>query len=433
MWYNGQNPIKESAMSAFKRVKYACYATNVSMSVVANLSPVLFLTFHELYGISYTLLGLLVLINFFTQLIVDLIFSFFSHKFNISAAVKITPVLTTLGLVVYALWPFFFPASVYAGLVLGTVIFSLSSGFCEVLISPVIAAIPAKDPDREMSKLHSIYAWGVVGVILVATLFLLLFGKESWQWLALLCTLIPVTAAALFFGAKLPHLDTPERVSGALALFKNKQVLLCVAAIFCGGAAECTMGQWCSGYLEAAMGIPKIWGDIFGVALFSVMLGLGRSLYAKRGKNPERVLLAGGIGAAACYLIAALSGIPLIGLLACAFTGFCVSMLWPGSLIVASSRVTTGGVFIYAMMAAGGDMGAAVGPQLVGIITDAAAANTACASLAASLGLAPEQLGMKLGMLVGMLFPLVGIIVYARLLKTKQRFSPSTQVDNVND
>ena len=34
-----------------KRVKYGCYAGNISMSVVGNLSPLLFLTFRDLYGI----------------------------------------------------------------------------------------------------------------------------------------------------------------------------------------------------------------------------------------------------------------------------------------------------------------------------------------------------------------------------------------------
>ena len=78
-------------MNKIKRLQYACYSANVTMSVVGNLSPVLFLTFRSLYGISYTLLGLLVLINFTTQLIVDLIFSFFSHKFNIAKTVKSIP------------------------------------------------------------------------------------------------------------------------------------------------------------------------------------------------------------------------------------------------------------------------------------------------------------------------------------------------------
>ena len=64
----------------YGRLKVACYTSNVAMSVVANLSPLLFLTIRTQYGISYTLLGLLVLINFCTQLSIDLIFSFFSHN-----------------------------------------------------------------------------------------------------------------------------------------------------------------------------------------------------------------------------------------------------------------------------------------------------------------------------------------------------------------
>ena len=112
--------------SKFKRVKLACYSASLSMSVASNLSPVLFLTFRSMYGISYSLLGLLVVINFTTQLTIDLIFSFFSHKFNIPKVLKAMPVITLLGLLVYALWPFVFPTSVYAGLVIGTVLVSIS-------------------------------------------------------------------------------------------------------------------------------------------------------------------------------------------------------------------------------------------------------------------------------------------------------------------
>lgn len=403
----------------YKRLKYACYITNVSMSVVANLSPILFLTFHNIYGISYSLLGSLVLINFITQLLIDLVFSFFSHKFNIPLAVKITPLLTVVGLFLYAVCPLAFPQYAYAGLVAGTLVFSASGGLAEVLISPVIAAIPSDDPDREMSKLHSVYAWGVVPVILVSTLFLFLFGSENWQWLALLFMLIPLVSFILFTKVKIPQMETPEKVSGALSFLKNKGLWLCVGAIFLGGASECIMAQWSSGYIEQALGIPKIWGDVFGVAVFSVMLGTGRSLYAKKGKKIGNVLFIGSVGAAVCYLVAAICDMPLIGLVACAFTGLCVSMLWPGSLIVASDRFPQGGVFIFAMMAAGGDLGASVGPQLIGVITDFVIANPQIVSFAESVNLAPEQIGMKLGMLVGMLFPLMAIPVYYTIKKSR--------------
>ncbi len=228
----------------YTRLKYVCYTTNITMSVVGNLSPILFLTFRSLYGISYSLLGLLVVINFSTQLLVDLVFSFFSHRFNISKTVKITPALGVIGLIVYALLPFWMPDRVYWGLVIGTVIFSAFSGLAEVLISPVIAAIPAENPEREMSKLHSIYAWGVVGVVIISTVFLTVFGRENWQWLALFFALIPLLSTVLFQFSTVPVLETPGRTSGAIGMLKNKTLWLCVLAIFIGGASEVTMAQW---------------------------------------------------------------------------------------------------------------------------------------------------------------------------------------------
>ena len=416
-------------MSPHARIKYACYATNISMAAVANLPPLLFLTFHDLYGISYSLLGLLVLVNFLTQLSVDLIFSFFSHRFNIPATVRITPLLSVVGLLIFALWPLLLPQYAYAGLLVGTVIFSVGSGLCEVLISPVIAALPSDNPERDMSKLHSVYAWGVVGVVLVATLFLKFMDTRYWSYLALLFALIPLTSCILFMGAKLPPLDTPKHTSGALSLLKNSQVLICTLAIFCGGASELVIAQWGSSYLELALGIPKVWGDLLGVALFAVMMGVGRSLYAKRGRHIEKTLLISGIGAVLCYLVAALSPFPLLGLCACALTGLCVAMMWPGTLIIAAERVPYGGVFVYAMMAAGGDFGAAVGPQLMGIVTDAAAVSPLLCRWASELGQTPEQLGMKLGILAGTLFPLIGVLVYTYLWKTRRKYVKTSPAD----
>lgn len=408
-------------MNTYSRVKYACYTTNISMSVVTNISPLLFLTFRNLYHISYTLLGLLILINFVTQLLVDLIFSFFSHKFNIAKTVMFTPALTTMGLLVYALWPCFFPQTAYVGIILGTLIFSASAGLCEVLISPVIAAIPSENPEREMSNLHASYAWGVVFVAIFSTLFLLLTGTNNWYWLALILALIPACSFLLFLGADIPELQTPGRVSGVLKQMKSKKLWLFVLMIFFGGASEVSMAQWSSSFMEQALGIPKALGDIFGVALFSAMLGLGRSLYGKHGKHITKILSLGMIGATSCYLIVAISNHPIIGLLACSLTGLCVSMLWPGSLIVATEHFPHAGVFIFALMAAGGDLGASVAPQLIGVVTDIAIRHPSITELARQLTLTPEQLGMKLGMLVGMAFPFMAIPLYLHMHKITKK------------
>jgi len=402
-------------------VRLGCHSANVTMSIVGNLSALLFLTFRTLYGISYSLLGTLVLINFATQLAVDLIFSFFSHKFNIQKAVRLSPILAIAGLLLFASAPYLFPNAVYLGIALGTVIFSAASGLNEVLISPIIAALPSDNPDREMSKTHSIYAWGTVGVVIITTLFLFFFKRTLWFVLPVFFSLVPLFSAICFFNATLPPLSTPEKTSGALSMLKNKSLWLCVGAIFLGGASEVTMAQWSSSYIEQALGIEKVWGDIFGAATFALTLGIGRSLYAKYGKNIEKILFLSGIGATLCYLICIVSPLPFIGLIACALTGLFTAMMWPGSLVVAANKIPTAGVFIYAMMAAGGDLGASVGPQLVGIVTDAVVTNANALSLAQSLGLTVEQLGMKLGMCAGLLFPLLSVFIFLRVWRTKDK------------
>lgn len=394
---------------------------NVSMSVAANLSPILFLTFRELYGISYSELGFLILVNFITQLGVDLLFSFFSHKFNIEKTVKLIPVLTAVGFVLFAVLPLLFANMAYVGILIGTVIFSASSGLTEVLVSPAIAAIPSENTERELSALHSAYAWGVVGVVLFSTAFLWIFGRELWWVLALIFTVIPLISSAMFWGTEIPQMETPERASGAVRLLKNRELWLCVVAIFLGGAAECTMSQWSSGYLEGALGIPKVYGDVFGVAAFALMLGIGRTLYAKYGRNIEVFLLVGAIGATVCYFAAALSSVEIIGLLACAMTGLFTSILWPGNLTVASERFKKGGIFVYAIMAAGGDLGASVAPQLVGLVTDSVIASDFSLRLSNTFGVTPEQLGMKLGMLTAAMFPLAAVFVYIAICKASKR------------
>lgn len=401
----------------YTSLKLACYTGNITMSATANLSPILFLTFRSIYGFSYSLLGLLVLINFVTQLTVDLIFSFFSHKFNIEKTVRTMPILAFCGFIIYATFPYLFPNQVYAGLVIGTIIFSAASGLAEVLLSPIIASIPAENPDREMSKLHSSYAWGCVFAITYATLFLLIFGKENWQLLAYTFALIPLISSILFFKSEIPKMDTPQKTSNAISFLKNRGVWLCVFAIFLGGSSECTMAQWASGYLEAVMNIPKAVGDILGVAMFGLMLGLGRTLYTKYGRNVERVNFFGALGASTCYLICALSPNAIIGIIACAFTGFFTSMMWPGTLITSSDRFPSGGVLIYALMAAGGDFGASVGPQLIGIVTDKVSASSFFSDFASKLSISSEVLGMKLGLLAGALFPICSIFIFYILYK----------------
>ena len=421
---NVQEKINMStAITDYKRTRRACYFTYLAMSSIFSLPPLLFVTFREMYGISYTLLGTLVLINFCTQLTIDLIFSFFTKYFNIHLTVKVMPLLTSAGLMTYAIVPMLFPQYAYAGFVTGTVLFSVAAGLCEVLLSPLVAAMPSENPDRDMSKLHSLYAYGVVMVVLVSTAFLKLFGNHNWMYLTLFWAMLPIVSFILFSTSPMPEMDLTASSAKEKSKNHSGRMALCVLCIFFGSAAENAMTNWISSYMENALQIPKIWGDILGMAVFGILLGLTRSAYAKYGKNISLVLLVSMVGAFLCYICAGIVPNAVVAMLACILTGIFTSMLWPGTLILMEEKISAPGVAAYALMAAGGDFGASIAPQLVGIVVDSVAQSEWAPDLASQLSVSPEQLGMKAAMLVAAIFPFIGIfiIVYIRRKFKKEK------------
>lgn len=398
-------------LKKFKRTRRACFTAYLTMASIFTLPPMLFVTFREMYGISYTLLGSLVLTNFCTQLAIDLVFTFFTKYFNIRKTVRIMPVLTSMGLALYALAPVIFPDNVYVGLLLGTMLFSVSAGLSEVLLSPIIAAIPSDNPERDMSLLHSIYAWGVVLMVSISTLFFSLFGTTNWQYLTFFLAALPLITCFMFCISPIPDVNIEQDKGEAGAKKRNIGLALCTVCIFLGGASENVMTNWVSSFLESALSISKTLGDVFGMALFAVLLGLGRVLYAKFGKNISNILLLGMIGASVCYLAAGLCQNPIIALFACILTGFATSMLWPGTLIYMEEKIPRPGVAAYALMAAGGDFGSSVAPQLMGVIVDTVSESSFASKLGQTLSISAEQVGMKTGMVITSLFPVVGILV----------------------
>ena len=404
----------------FKTTKYTCYYTYLAEASVFSLPPLLFATFKETYNISYTLLGTLVLVNFLTQLSVDLVFSFFSRYFNIHKTIKLMPLLTSLGLLVYAIVPTLFPSYAYVGFLIGTFIFSVSSGLSEVLLSPIVAALPTDTPDKDLSVLHSLYGYGFVGVALVSTVFLKLVGSQYWMYLTLFWAVLPIVASILFSLVPLPNMDMEQEKSRNIkSKHRTKSLALCIVCIFLGACAENTMSSWISAYTENALKMPKLLGDIFGMCLFAVLLALTRTAYAKFGRNISKTLLVSMIGALVCYIAVALSPNPILSLVFCVLIGICTSMLWPGTLILMEEKIPCVGVTAYALMASGGDLGASFAPQTLGILVDKISLTTWANTLGEKFSLTSEQIGFRAGMLIAAIFPLLGILL---LLYMKKHF-----------
>ena len=84
-------------------------------------------------------------------------------------------------------------------------------------------------------------------------------------------------------------------------------------------------------------------------------------------------------------------------------------------------------------MAAGGDLGASIAPQLLGIVTDSVASSSFGANIGLSLNMTAEQVGLKAGMLTTAIFPLLGAIVVIIIMKKFSQKPQSDQTKLLND
>lgn len=385
----------------------ACYIGLFVQAIVINLTPILFIPLQDQFGFSFGKLGLLVLINFITQVISDIVFSHAVDKYGYRPFLVSAHIFTIVGFAIFALSPFVL-TDPYLGLVIGTIIFSASGGLLEILLSPVINAIPSKEKGSAMSMLHSFYAWGQLAVVIITTLFLFAFGKQSWFIIMLIWTIIPLFNMILFSIVPLAPTVSEEHREPFTKHIKNTFFLVAILAIAFGAASEIVMNQWVSAFMEKVMLIPKVIGDVSGMSMFALMLGMGRMLHGKYGSKMDlsKIMMYGCIIAFVCYIVVSVSGIGIISLLACGICGIAVSLMWPGTLVLTAEKFPMAGTWLFAFLAAGGDIGASIGPFMVGVISDNAVKINFLAEIGNKLGMDTAQIGMRTGMLVASLFPI---------------------------
>jgi fucose permease len=404
----------------YRRTTFSCFVGIFVQAIITNLTAILFIPMMDLYGFSYVHLGILVGINFTSQVSADLFLSAIVDKVGYRRLVLPACVLAFVGLLFFGLSPALFPGHVYAGIVVATVVFAFASGLLEVLLSPIVAAIPGSDKGPAMSLMHSFYAWGQVATIILTSLSIFLFGGAAWPYIAMMWAAVPLAAFLLFVGAPFPEIIADEHRLNLKDLIFKPFYLLALLAIFAGGASEIVMNQWSSTFMERGLSLPKLTGDLLGMCGFAAMLGLGRLLHGAFGARFDihRLLVRGSLLAAACYVVVALSPWSALSVAACVLCGFAVSLLWPGTLVVSSDRFPLAGAWMFAILAVAGDVGAAVGPWLTGQVIDANMASPVVRLLSDTLGVSMEQGAIRFGLLIAVVFPLVASVVHRQLGKS---------------
>ena len=354
----------------YRKTLIACYMGFVTQAIAANFAPLLFLTFHKSYGIPLGKIALISSVFFITQLIVDILCARFADTIGYRKCVVGSQLLSAVGLIGLAFLPQI-TADPFTGIIISTILYAIGSGLTEVLVSPIVEACPFEHKEAAMSLLHSFYCWGAVGVILLSTLFFSLFGIENWRWLSCIWAVIPLCNVFNFAVCPIEHPTEDGKGLSIGSLLKIPLFWLAILLMICAGASELSMAQWASAFAESALGLSKSMGDITGPCMFAVTMGISRSLYGKYGEKLDLMKFMIGSGALClgCYLIASLSQLPLAGLAGCMICGFSVGIMWPGTISICSAKIPSGGTAMFALLAMAGDMGGALGPAIVGNIS----------------------------------------------------------------
>lgn len=384
----------------------ACYLGFITQAIAANFAPLLFLTFHTNYHISLGRIALIPTAFFLAQLIVDALCARYVDKLGYRRGIVASQVASAAGLIGLAFLPDLFPDP-FIGIILSVIVYALGSGLIEVLGSPIVEACPFDNKESVMSLLHSFYCWGSVGTVLVSTLFFLAFGVENWRILACLWAIVPLYNIGNFLRCPIEHLVEGGQGMTIGQLCKTPLFWVAVVLMVCSGASELAMAQWASAYAEDALGLTKVIGDLTGPCLFAIAMGISRVLYGRFGEKIELTgfMLGSGALCLTCYMLASMTARPIWGLVGCIVCGFSVGIMWPGTLSITSARIPLGGTALFALLAMAGDLGGALGPSLVGYVT--------------------QQCGdqLRAGLSVGCIFPIglmIGLIVMRRYSRKRQ-------------
>lgn len=392
----------------YNKTMYACFVGYIVQAIVNNFAPLLFLTFHSQYGISFSRITMLVTVNFGLQLLVDLLSIGLVDRIGYRVSAVLAQVFAAAGLIFLTILPDVFRDPFY-GLLTAVMVYAVGGGLLEVLVSPIVEACPSDNKEKAMSLLHSFYCWGHVAVVLLSTAFFAVAGIEHWKWLALLWALVPVCNAVAFLKVPIaPLIEDGEKGMSVKELAGMKLFWVLMLLMLCAGACEQAVSQWASTFAEKGLRVNKTVGDLAGPMLFAILMGSARAFYGKAGDriNLKHFMYASGALCLGTYFLIALVPNPVIGLIGCGLCGMSVGILWPGTFSIAAASVKRGGTALFALLALAGDLGCSGGPTLVGIVSGAFGDH------------------LQSGILAAVIFPvllLLGLAAHTRLAgKTKQ-------------
>lgn len=385
----------------------ACYIGYIIQAIVNNLSPLLFARFSFQFGITEFQLTAIVFLNFAIQILVDSSSALIAMKLGYRLSTLIAQFFSAAGLIFLGVLPFVMPP--FIGILVATVFMAIGGGFVEVVLSPLIEALPLKNKSGAMCFLHSFYCWGHILVVLCATLYFNVFTIEKWMFLPIILAVFPLLNCILFAKCPIETLEGDDDPMTYKKIFKMRGFLLFAVLMIASGAAEQAIAQWASYFAEISLNVGKTAGDLLGTCLFALGMAVARTIYGVLGDkmNLKGFIIGSSALLTGAYLLASLSPLPYLSLAGIALGGLFVGIMWPGVYALAGREYKTGGTKMFGLLALAGDVGCTIGPTLSGVVSS----------------------DIKTGLLFSSIYPVIlfaGMIVLTFVLKKTETETKTT-------
>lgn len=405
----------------YRHTLYASYIGYITQAIINNLAPLLFLTFQKQFHISLENIGILISLNFGIQILTDVLSAKFVDKIGYRSSAVAAHILCVTGLLSFGILPYLFKDA-YLGLIIAVSINAVGGGLIEVLISPIVQALPGDEKTSAMSLLHSFYCWGQVSVVLLSTLYFNLMGTENWAYLPIIWAIIPLINILLFLKVPFGILVEEDDRIPIKKIFFSRIFLMFIILMVCAGASEQAISQWASLFAESGLKVSKTMGNLLGPCAFAMLMGIARVFYGIKGSklNMKKSLMFSSLLCIASYLVTVFSTIPLISLVGCGLCGLSVGIMWPGVFSLCAKYYPRGGTSMFAILALAGDIGCSAGPGLVGFVSNGVLNATITVSRHWFYNADMTESGLKTGLLFAVVFPTLMFITVIALRKSKE-------------
>ena len=195
-------------IKTYRGAACACCIGCICQAVAANLTPLFFVIFSEIYNLSVSDLAVIVLCGFMAQMVSDTFAGMFCDKIGAKFSGIIAHVFIFTGLILLGILPeFVSDESVYPCLIAAVSVTQTGAGLIEVLVNPLMDSLPRGEHSSAMrfSILHSFCSIGQVMVIIFTSLSLCFIDDKNWTLIPVAWSLPPFINSIFFCMVSFPE------------------------------------------------------------------------------------------------------------------------------------------------------------------------------------------------------------------------------------